>query len=90
MSLLKWTGTEGVAEHDGVRVLLADAPPLADDVKDIVFVPGIVNVIRCGDKALRSMTQEEADAATKMLVQMSSDARDALDGGSTLAVVFGK
>lgn len=36
----------------------------------------------------RPMTNDEIDATARLLVQMAQEARDALTGQSTLAVVF--
>jgi len=80
-SLLRWYRTVGYARHDEVSAILRERPALAGD--DIVYLPGVETTI---DE--REMTAEEVALAQRLLVQMAEDARDALAGHSTLAVVL--
>lgn len=82
-SLLRWYRTIGYARHDEVGVVLRD-PPAASVVSgnDIEYLPG--DALRVDG---RPMTPAECDAIHRMLVQMSSDARDAAGGHSTVVVV---
>lgn len=79
-SLLRWCRTVGYARHNGVGVDLYEPPAL--EGADIEYVAGR------GSIDGRDMTAEELQAVRKLLVQMAEDARDALQGASTLAVVL--
>lgn len=81
-SLLRWYRTVGYARHAGVGVDMYEPPVLAGD--DIEYLPGVATRIDG-----RDMTAEEKALAQRLLAQMAQDARDALSGQSTLAVVCG-
>jgi hypothetical protein len=89
MRFVVWHLTIGMARYDGVQAELTEPPTaVADDIRELVYFPGLVNIIRVGEEPLRQMVKEEGEAAHRILVQMASDARDALVGGSTLVVVM--
>lgn len=79
--MLRWYRTVGYARHAGVSVDMHEPPAIAGD--DIEYLPGVRTLIDG-----RAMTSDEISATQKLLVQMSEDARDALQGTSTLAVVI--
>lgn len=68
----------GVAHYDGVTVEIHERP--AFDGADVE--------LRCTSGTIdgRPMTGAERDHLLRLLAQMAADARDALDGKSTLAV----
>lgn len=80
-SVLRWYHTVGYARYAGVSVDMHEPPAIAGD--DIEYLPGVRTLIDG-----RAMTSDEISATQKLLVQMSEDARDALQGTSTLAVVI--
>lgn len=80
-SVLRWYHTVGYARHAGVSVDMHEPPAIDGD--DIEYLPGVRTLIDG-----RAMTSDEISATQKLLVQMSEDARDALQGTSTLAVVI--
>lgn len=82
-SLLRWHGTVGYARHDGVSVDMVQPPALSG--QDIEYLPGVATRIDG-----RDMTQEEQGVVQSLLVKMAYDARDALAGCSTLAVIIGR
>lgn len=86
---LRWHHTMGCARHDGVSVELHHAPllPGLDCMTEIDYIPGVMAEVRIGCEAKRDMTKAEREDALKLLAQMSSEARDALDGQSTIFVV---
>lgn len=82
-TLLRWCRTVGYARHDGVSVDMREPPALPGD--DIEYLPGVATRIDG-----RDMTPDEQEAAQRLLVQMAQEARDALDGQSTLVVTVGR
>ena len=84
---LRWHQTVGVARHDGASVELHAAPTGFMACSEIDFVPGVIAVVREGCNATRDMTPTEQSHAMALLIRMSTEARDAVDGGSTLVVV---
>jgi len=80
VSLLRWYRTVGYARHGGVSVDM-DTPPAMPGV-DIEYLPGVRMTVDG-----RDMTPDEISLTQRLLVQMCEDARDALQGRSTLAVV---
>lgn len=80
-SLLRWYRTVGYARHGGVSVDMREPPDLIGD--DIEYLPGVRMMIDG-----RQMTDDEVAHTARILVQMCEDARDALRGGSTLAVLI--
>ena len=80
VSVLRWYRTVGYARHGGVSVDM-DAP-CALPGSDIEYLGGTTGRIDG-----REMTEAEVRTAHKLLAQMWSDARDALQGQSTLVVV---
>lgn len=83
VSMLRWHRCVGYARHAGVGVDIYEPPAVAPDAHDIEYLPGIATTI---DGV--PMTPEQAAATKRLLVQMATDARDALAGGSTLVVVM--
>jgi hypothetical protein len=81
ISLLRWYRTVGYARHDGVSVDMHEPPALVGS--DIEYLPGRYLIDG------RPMTDDERAGIRRLLVQMASDARDALQGTITLAVVGG-
>lgn len=80
LTALRWHRTRGCAWHAGVIVHMQEPPAIVGD--DIEYIPAVVARIDG-----RTMTAEEIDHVDRLLVQMAADARDALEGQSTLAVV---
>lgn len=78
VSLLRWCRTVGYARHAGVSVDMHEPPALAGD--DIEYLGG------SGRIDGRAMTPDELQAVRLLLVQMATDARDAIEGRSTLVV----
>lgn len=90
---LRWHHTMGCARHDGVSVELTRAPDLPgmQHMTELDYIPHVIAVVRIGCEPTRDMTQAERTDAMTLLQQMASDARDALDGDSTLVISgFGK
>ena len=88
---LRWaTSAGGIARHDGVTTRLgAGAAPAIgiDDLSEVDYIPHVIAVARVGCGPMRDMTGDEQHDALALLQRMSADARDAVDGGSTLVVV---
>lgn len=86
---LRWHHTCGVARHDGVSVELRHAPALPglDCMTELDFIPGVMAEVRIGCEEKRDMTNGEREHALKLLSQMSSEARDLIDGASTIVVI---
>lgn len=82
VSLLRWYRSVGYARHAGVGVEMSEACALPG--ADIEYLPGVRTMIDG-----RAMTDEELRTMQRLLTQMATDARDALSGQSSLAVVFG-
>lgn len=78
-SVLRWHHTVGYARHGGVSVDMLE--PCAMPGHDIEYLPGRYLIDG------RPMSEAERDGIARLLVQMCTDARDALAGSSTLAVV---
>jgi len=68
----------GFAHYDGVSVQIHERPAFRGDDVELLG--------SCGTIDGRPMTSAERDALLRLLAQMAADARDALDGKSTLAV----
>lgn len=81
LSVLRWYKTVGYARHGGTSHDLHEPPAIAGD--DIEYLPGRYMIDG------RPMTVDERATIRRLLVQMDSDAGDALCGTSTLAVVGG-
>lgn len=81
-SLLRWCRTVGYARHEGVSVDMHEPPAMSG--RDIEYLPGVATRIDG-----RDMTDDEQRVAHGLLVRMAHDARDALAGCSTLAVIVG-
>lgn len=81
-TLLRWYGKRGYARHGGVSVDMDEPPAIAGD--DIEYLPGVATRIDG-----REMTADEQRVVLALLVRMAHDARDALAGCSTLAVIIG-
>lgn len=81
LSVLRWYRTVGYARHGGVSVDMHE--PCAWPGDDIEYLPGRYLIDG------RAMTDDERAGIRRLLVQMCRDARDALQGTSTLAVVGG-
>ena len=79
-SVLRWYRSVGYARHGGVSVDMHEPPAVDGD--DIEYLGG-----ETGRIDGRAMTADELAAVRQLLVQMCEDARDALQGTSTLAVV---
>lgn len=84
-SMLRWYNTVGYARHAGVSVDMVDPLRLdwAREIKDLEYIPGIV----CTADGI-PMTDDQQSSIKKLLIQMSEDARAALNGDSTLAIIF--
>lgn len=83
LTFLRWLSTVGHARHNGVGVDLSAPPACLNGAHDIEYLPA--GPARVDD---RGMTEDELTSLRRVLVQMAEGARDALDGHSTLAVVF--
>lgn len=83
VSLLRWHRCVGYARHNGVGVDMDEPPAAAREALDIEYIPGVAMTI---DGV--QMTDEQAAAMQRLLVQMATEARDALAGLSTLVVVL--
>lgn len=70
----------GVAHYDGVTVQIHERPAFAGDDVELLGTSGTIDG--------RPMTGAERDHLLRLLAQMAADARDALDGQSTLAVAI--
>lgn len=81
LSVLRWYHSVGYARHNGVSVDMLEPPAWPGD--DIEYLPGRYLIDG------RAMTDDERAGIRRLLVQMCRDARDALQGTSTLAVVGG-
>lgn len=83
-SFLRWRNGIGHARHGGVGVDLHEPPAFewTKATQDITYLPGMLTV---DGLALHGPEMREV---ARRLEQMASDARDALNGHSTLAVVF--
>lgn len=77
-SLLRWYRTVGYARHGGVSVDMHEPCALAGDYIEYIGGAGRIDG--------REMTPDELQAVHRLLVQMCEDARDALQGSSTLVV----
>jgi hypothetical protein len=78
----------GCARHDGVSVELRRAPVIEglECMTEMDFIPGVMAEIRIGCEAKRDMLVDEKARVMALLIQMSSEARDALEGESTIFV----
>lgn len=84
VAALRWHRGVGYARYGGFAGWWeGDPPAVARDAQDIEYAGGVVMTIDG-----RLMTNDEMDATHRLLAQMAQDARDALTGQSTLAVVF--
>lgn len=81
LSVLRWYHSVGYARHGGVSVDMLEPPAWPGN--DIEYLPGRYLIDG------RPMTDDERAGIRRLLVQMCNDARDALQGTSTLAVVGG-
>jgi hypothetical protein len=82
-SFLRWVGgCVGHARHDRVGADLHEPPAVAPDAQDITYLPHEAWIDGM------QMTPEQMTETRRLLVQMASDARDALAGRSTLVVAF--
>lgn len=70
----------GVAHYDGVTVQIHERPAFDGADVELLGSRGTIDG--------RPMTSAERDALLRLLAQMAADARDALDGKSTLAVAI--
>ncbi len=80
-SLLRWYRTVGYARHNGVSVDMREPPAMSGE--DIEYLGG-----NTGRIDGRDMTADQVRAVQALLVQMSTEARDALAGCSTLVVAM--
>lgn len=90
---VRWDGRKGVAKYDGVVVALKKPPfrwvPSLAGMTEMDFAPSVqVGQVRIGFERTRHLEQSEVELIEMTLVQMAAEAHDALEGGSTLAVVF--
>lgn len=90
---VRWDGRKGIAKHAGVVVTLTAAPlqwvPSLQGLTEIDYAPTVrVAQVRIAADAMRMLDQTEIDVIELTLVQMAQDAQDALEGQSTLAVMF--
>lgn len=81
ISLLRWYRTVGYARHNGVSVDMSEPPAMSGE--DIEYLGG-----NTGRIDGRDMTADQVRAVQALLVQMSTEARDALAGCSTLVVAM--
>jgi hypothetical protein len=82
-----WAKGYGVACHDGVEVKISTTLETEDEgVEQVHFIPGVV-AMRVINGAHVHMDEAAQMSLIKRLFQMSSDARDAIEGKSTLVVV---
>lgn len=75
---------------DGVMMQLRVPPPIPglEGLTELDFVPNIVAQVRIGCDAIRDLSAEEWRRAMVLLQTFAAGARDAYDGGLTLAVVL--
>lgn len=87
---LRWDGRRGTAKHCGVVVELQESPAIGvADLTEIEYAPEVrVHTLRIGCGPMQEMNAEQIAAVEKFLVRMASDARDAVEGKSTLVVVI--
>ncbi len=87
-SRLRWHHTIGCARHDGVSVELRHAPALhgMDCMTEMDYIPTVMAQVRIGCEAVRDMTALEQSRAMELLLRMAANARDVLDGDTTIAV----
>ncbi len=87
---LRWSHRNGAARHDGVHVHLTQPPvlPGLEAMTEIDYAPNIVALVRIGCESMRDMSMDEMHDALALLHKMAHDARDAIDGTSTLVVVI--
>ena len=87
-SRLWWLDGRGVVCHDGVRIELRRHPPILQKMSYIeADWPTGPWECREGCSARRDMTHDEIVEALRWLQAVAAEARDAVDGGVTLAVV---
>jgi hypothetical protein len=79
----------GVARCDGVQVEITWPPaiPGLESAAEIDFIPHVIAQVRIGSERIRDMTDNEKRDALAILQAMAHQARDAIEGGSTIVVV---
>jgi hypothetical protein len=87
---LRWGGRKGYASHEEVAAVLYHPPVIKELVPydELDYAPRVVAQIRPKNEAMRDMTNDERRQVHALLIRFATEARDALDGGSTLAVVM--
>ncbi len=86
---LYWHHNIGVARHDGVESILRHAPWLEGlpGISEIDYIPTVMAHVRIGHERIRDMTAIEQSRAMELLLRMAANARDVLDGDTTIAIV---
>lgn len=87
---LRWCHTAGLARCDDVQLVLREVPVLPGlaGLTEIDYAPHIVAQVRIGAEAMRDMSHDERHDAMALLQAMARCARDEVEGGRTLAMVF--
>jgi hypothetical protein len=79
----------GVARCDGVQVEMKGPPDICglESAAEIDYIPHVIAQVRIGCGPTRDMTPDEQHDALALLQAMAHQARDAIEGGSTIVVV---
>lgn len=87
---LYFSHTKGHAVYDEVRTILRQSPAISglEKLTEIDFIPNVVGTVRIGADATRDLTPDEAHDAMAMLQSMAITARDEIEGGRTIAMVW--